>query len=345
MIKALHQIGQKIHLHCFYPDRIQLNEIKDLCQEISTYADKLGKDNNNLSKARKTINKEKVRLIENLKKDNSPIICHGFQAAKTIFESPDMKGRNYIFRLMRDEPQYLLDLAKVTPWGSRKLFYLLGSFQTKGIYKKLLAHKKIAHNNDSIGITNQSIQIAEFRGPSEAFYKQGFGSFCLYHADLSKRENEFAAQWLLEHVFNELEIPFVIAGKDPSDELEQAAHVRMHTCLVSNPSETELNELIKKAQIIFQPSFIEHQSKIDALPDLLLGRFVLVNPKAAKFNTFNFLLDVAETPEEFRYKTEVLFRTEFLEEVKNTRLKAISQIESDEFKAKKLISLLELKDQ
>jgi hypothetical protein len=345
MIKALHQIGQKIHLHCFYPSRIQLKEIKDRCQEISTYADELGKDNNNLSKARKTINKEKVRLIENLKKDNSPIICHGFQASKIIFESPDMKGRNYIFRLMRDEPQYLLDLAKVTPWGSRKLFYLLVSFQTKSIYKKLLAYKKIAHNNDSIGITNQNIQIAEFRGPSETFFKQGFGSFCLYHADLSKRENEFAAQWLLEHVFNELEIPFVIAGKDPSDELEQAAHVRMHTCLVSNPSETELNELIKKAQIIFQPSFIEHQSKIDALPDLLLGRFVLVNPKAAKFNPFNFLLDVAETPEEFRIKTEVLFRTEFLEEVKNKRLEAISQIESDEFKAKKLINLLELKDQ
>jgi hypothetical protein len=108
----------------------------------------------------------------------------------------------------------------------------------------------------------------------------------------------------------------------------------------------ELNELIKKAQIIFQPSFIEHQSKIDALPDLLLGRYVLVNPKAAKMNPFEFLLDVAETPEEFRDKTEILFRTEFLEEVKNTRLKAISQIESDEFKAKKMISLLELlKDQ
>ena len=49
MIKALHQIGQKIHLHCFYPSRIQLKEIKDRCQEISTYADELGKDNNNVN--------------------------------------------------------------------------------------------------------------------------------------------------------------------------------------------------------------------------------------------------------------------------------------------------------
>lgn len=345
MIKALHQSGQKIHLHCFYPGRIQLAEVKESCLEISTYADELSKDNYNTKNTRRVITSEKSRLIKNLKRDNNPIICHGFQSSKTIFESPDMKGRNFLFRLTRNEPQYLLDLAKVTPWGFRKFFYLLGWLQTKGLFTKLLTHRKIAHCIDSIDNSNSILNVAEFRGPSETFYKQGLGSFCLYHADLSKRENEFAAQWLLEHVFNELEIPFVIAGKDPSEELEQAAHVRMHTCLVSNPSEMELKELIKKAQIVLQPSFIDHQSKIDALPDLLLGRHVLVNAKAVKMNPFESLLAIAETLEEFRNKTESLFNREFLEEEKNARLHVISQIESDETKAKKMISLMVLPDQ
>jgi hypothetical protein len=46
--------------------------------------------------------------------------------------------------------------------------------------------------------------------------KEGKGCFCLYHGNLSINENEEAAIWLLQNVFNQLEIPFVIAGKDPS---------------------------------------------------------------------------------------------------------------------------------
>jgi hypothetical protein len=345
MIRALHKTGQKIHFHCFYPVRVHLESIEEYCEAISLYAERIGVDNFTAGEIRKILGTEKSRLVENLKQDDYPIICHGYQACKIIFESSDMKGRNVLFRLLRNEPQYLSDLAKVTPWGLRKLFYLISCWQTAGVFKNLLGHKKIAFSNDSIKPSSKTLKIQEFRGSSETFFKEGFGSFCLYHGDLSKRENEFAAQWLLEHVFNNLEIPFVIAGKDPSEQLEQAAHVRMHTCLVSNPGEMEMKELIKKAQIILLPTFIEEQSQDFAMHALLLGRHVLVNSRAAKMSPFESLFDIAETPEEFRDKTEKLFSTLFVEEQKNKRLYEISQIESDDFKAKAMINLLELPDQ
>jgi hypothetical protein len=41
----------------------------------------------------------------------------------------------------------------------------------------------------------------------------------------------------LQNVFNKLNLPFVIAGKNPSKRLEQLAHDHQHTCLVANPSD------------------------------------------------------------------------------------------------------------
>jgi hypothetical protein len=83
---------------------------------------------------------------------------------------------------------------------------------------------------------------------------EGVGSYCLYHGNLSVAENEKAALWLLEKVFSLTNIPFVIAGKDPSNRLNRKAEkIRMYLCC--NPSDAELDDLIAKAQIHVLPSF------------------------------------------------------------------------------------------
>src|SRR5207344_3302865 len=86
--------------------------------------------------------------------------------------------------------------------------------------------------------------------------KEGRGCFCLYHGNLSVNENETAAIWLLENVFDDLDIPFVIAGKNPSKKLLDLAHAHAHkhTCIVVNPSEKEMQDMIAKAQIHVLPS-------------------------------------------------------------------------------------------
>lgn len=340
MIKALHQIGQKIHLHCFYPQRVQLSLVESDCEEVIGYCQENREAPSIFFREQKMDVSEKKRLLRNLKNDEHPIICHGFQASQLVFEDTILKERKVLFRFLRNEPNYLQNLAKVTPWGLRKLYYLIAAFRAKRTFQKILTHRAIASSLENQINADNIIKVAEFKGQSETFFKNGMGSFCLYYADLSKRENEFAAQWLLEHVFNELELPFVIAGKNPSEELEQAAHVRMHTCLVSNPGEMELKELIKKAQIVLLPSFIDQQNYLDVLESLLLGRHVLVNGKAVAGNPFQSLLDVAESPDDFKQRAEQLFKIEFLEEQKNLRLKEIEKFDSDESNANKMISLL-----
>jgi hypothetical protein len=336
MLRSLFQIGKKIHLHCFFPERVNIDLVANMCEEITTYCSLTNPD----AEYFHTEKSEIKRLIKRLVQDDIPILCHGYPAASIIHKYFHAEKRKFAFRLLRNEPTYLNNLATVTPWGLKKIRFLIAALMVKLRFNKVTQHARIGSSVVLGGSSAMSKFIPEFKGPSSSFFKEGKGSFCLYHGDLSKRENEFAAQWLLEHVFNDLEIPFVIAGKSPSLSLEQAAHVRMHTCLVSNPSEMEMSELIKKAQLILLPSFIEEQGNIDILESLMLGRHILLNEKAAHGNPYSLYAEIAESPESFKEKTEILFNTPFQEKDKLKRLEGIEKMESDELKAMELISLL-----
>lgn len=336
MLRSLYQIGQKIHLHCFFPEKVSLDLVAHMCEEITTYCSETKQESEYFH-----IEKSEIKLlIKRLTRDDIPIICHGYPAASIIHKYFNHEKRKITFRLLRNEPTYLNNLATVTPWGLKKIRFLISAIIVRMRFNKIIQNARIGSSVKFAGSSALSKIIPEFKGPSSSFFKEGKGSFCLYHGDLSKRENEFAAQWLLEYVFNDLEIPFVIAGKSPSPSLEQAAHVRMHTCLVSNPSEMEMVELIKKAQLILLPSFIEQQGNIDILESMMLGRHILLNEKAAHGNPYSSYVEIAESPESFKEKTEILFNTSFEEVDKLKRLDGIENMDSDDSNARELISLL-----
>jgi hypothetical protein len=106
---------------------------------------------------------------------------------------------------------------------------------------------------------------------------EGMGSYCLYHGDLSVDANEKAAIWLVEKIFRHLKVPFVIAGKDPSKKLYALAQATENTCLVSNPSEKEMQDMIAKAHINVIPSYTTTGIKIKLLNALFNGRHCVVN--------------------------------------------------------------------
>ena len=103
------------------------------------------------------------------------------------------------------------------------------------------------------------------------------GTFCLYHGNLGVAENEKAAIWLLNEVFFKIKVPLVIAGKNPSRQLDKLAHLCQHTCLVANLSDTELNDLVRLAHINILPSFSDTGIKVKLLHALFEGRHCVVN--------------------------------------------------------------------
>ena len=102
---------------------------------------------------------------------------------------------------------------------------------------------------------------------------------CLYHGNLSVPENEEAALWLLCKVSTKARIPFVIAGKKPSRRLQKLAGLCQHTCLVADPCETEMNDLVRKAHIHVLPCFNKSVTgiRLKLLHSLFEGRHCVVN--------------------------------------------------------------------
>ena len=167
--------------------------------------------------------------------------------------------------------------------------------------------------------------------------KHGYGNFCLYHGDLSVDANEKAATWLLEKVFSKINVPFVIAGHHPSKKLEELAHSMGHTCLVANPSEREMQDMIAKAQINILPSYTNTGIKIKLVNAIFNGRHCLVNETTANHSGLESACHIAYNAEDFIEKIETLFLQPFTKDESEKRKLITSALFSNERNAKKQV--------
>lgn len=140
---------------------------------------------------------------------------------------------------------------------------------------------------------------------------QGTGCYCLYHGNLSVDENEKAVLWLLENVFNDLNIPFLIAGKNPGPKIHKAVSRLKHTCLIPDPSNPELQDMISKAQLHVIPSFNCTGVKLKLLNALFNGRHCVVNKNAVDGTGLQEICHLADSAKEFKQVIESLYEKPF----------------------------------
>jgi hypothetical protein len=142
-------------------------------------------------------------------------------------------------------------------------------------------------------------------------------------------ENEKAAIWLLEEVFNDLQIPFLIAGKNPGQKLQRAVGRYKNCCLVPDPSDMELKDIISKAQIHVIPSFNRTGIKLKLLNALFNGRHCLVNTEAVEGTGLQDLCQIAEEAPDFKMVIETLYERPFtFLDLQYRREKLLSQFDN-----------------
>ncbi|MBK6635113.1 MAG: glycosyltransferase [Chitinophagaceae bacterium] len=106
-------------------------------------------------------------------------------------------------------------------------------------------------------------------------------------------------------MFNKVELPFVIAGKNPSKKLERLAHRQQHTCLVANPTDKEMQDMIGKAHVHVLPSFNNTGIKLKLLNAVFNGRHCLVNKAGVEGSGLETLCHIAEDALSFQQKKEL----------------------------------------
>ncbi len=314
LTKALHAEGILLHLHCFGNNKPE--SLLPFCHELHLYPKKQGHKGYTLNLPHAVSSRSNTSLVKRLEADRFPILFAGLKSVSPLLDTTLSKERKIVIRMLRDERRHFQDLSSLCSWGSQKLFYAIESIRFRGLMNKLFSGSiQFAVSPEYKAIQPRSLVAYEvvdkliempFLMP-----QSGTGSFCLYHGNLGKTEHAYAANWLLQNVFNTLEVPFVIAGDNPSEQLEEAAHEKMHTCLVSNPSEKELQDLIKKAQVNLLPSFVEQCNTGLLYQSLAMGRHVLTNTKGASGMGITSTCHIADSNAAFIQMTEALFNQPF----------------------------------
>ena len=344
-LKALHQLGVKIHLHCFtQPGREPQDELNKYCVSVNYYPRKKNISNFSLRLPFIVNSRKNETLIANLNKDDHPVLLEGIHCTYYL-HSNALKGRKVVVRLHNAEFEYYKQLAKNESNLFKKLYFLNES-RLLFKYEKSIANKAsfIAVSNHDVTLYQQLFnakdiyQLPVFIPHTMAVGKEGKGCFCLYHGNLSVNENETAAIWLLENVFDTLDIPFVIAGKNPSKKLLALAHDHQHTCIVANPDEREMQDIITKAQIHVLPSFNNTGIKLKLLNALFNGRHCLVNPAGIEGSGLEAVCRVASDALSFKIAIEEMYRQPFTEQEKEKRQGLLQTVFNNEENAKRLMS-------
>ncbi len=346
-ILALSDAGIKIHLHYFkYRDNSDANELNHYCESVHVYERRTGFKSLSIKTPYIVSTRLNHELVNNLNKDGFPIILEGIHCTG-ILPSIELSKRKVLVRLHNDENSYYLKLANSEKSFLHKLFYwnegrLLERYQFH--LPKECRYACISEKDVSIFRDKYHLPFVEylpaFTSWQEIKCKKGMGNFCLYHGNLSVPENEKAACWLLSKVFTKIKVPLVISGKNPSRRLKKMAELCQHTCLVENPSEKELNDLVQKAHINVLPSFNNTGIKLKLLHALFEGRHCVTNNAAVERSGVEPTCHVGNNENAIASIILQLYHQPFTEEEVHLRKKILSDIYNNKKSAEKIIEWL-----
>lgn len=280
-IKALHAIGVKVHLHCFQYGREAAEALLTVCESVVYYQRNTNVFQHFSSLPYIVKSRMSEELLENLLKNDCPIIFEGLHCCGML-DDAKLAKRQKIVRMHNVEWQYYEHLAKQEKHFLKRLFFKIESL-------KLRRFEKIIHAADNLLTISPNdtfyykthfpntkrVYVPAFHPNERITSKVGKGDYALFHGDLSVKDNEDAAVYLIDMVFNNLEIPLIIAGLNPSERL--LAKASEGIIIESNLTHEAMNELLENAHVNVLVSFHSAGMKLKLLNALFKGRFCVVN--------------------------------------------------------------------
>lgn len=280
-IKAFHDAGINVHLHCWEYGRGKPCELENLCESVTYYPRNKSALSLFSSVPYIIYSRNNKSLLTNLLKDNYPIFFEGLHA--TFFlDAPELKNRKKVVRMHNVEHDYYEGLEKVERNLIRKFYFKLEANKLRK-FEKILHHANIivavSRNDENYlkALYDNVIYVPSFHPNQIVISKPGIGKYALYHGNLSVAENNNAAMYLVNDVFNDLDYPLIISGKNPTEELIQGIKKHPNIKLIQNPDEATNDDLILNAHITILPTFQPTGLKLKLLNSLFMSRWCIAN--------------------------------------------------------------------
>lgn len=342
--KALTEKGIKVHLHCFEYNRKPAPELDNLFFKVHYYKRDISKRQLFKSIPYIVSSRSSEELIQNLIKDNYPILLEGLHTC-SVLEDPRINGRRKVVRTHNIEHEYYQNLGKVENDIFKKYYFYNESAKLKR-YERILenADMLLAISKNDEAYFNTEFKKVDFIPAFHPFKDvnclTGHGDYVLYHGNLSVAENSNAAKFLITNVFDKIDIPLKIAGLNPPKHLVNLINGAKNIELIPNPDDKTLHELIQNAHINILITAQRTGLKLKLLNSLYNGRFCVVNDKMLSGSELDELCILANNHSSMRTKIKALFKQDFDEKKINLRRKLLGTIYNNGHNVEQLIGLV-----
>lgn len=342
-IRSLHQLGIKVHLHCFEYGRQKAKELAEITEEVHYYERSRNKALLLHGMPYVVVSRRSEDLVNRLCKDDYPILFEGLHSCYHLGDNR-LHGRIRMVRTHNVEHHYYQALAEVEESSFKRAY-----FQREA--RKLEKYEPVLSEADYvIPISQKDVKyfrhwvgkgelVSAFHSNRQVDVPNGLGSGALYHGNLAVAENDRAACYLIEEVFSHLDVPLTIAGSGPSKRLKELAKSR-NISLITDADPERMNKMVQEAQINVLPTFQSTGIKLKLLLCLFAGRHVVVNTPMVKETGLASLCYVHDEPEAMAEKIKSLTTAEMSDADISARKSVLEQNFSNEVGARKIIELL-----
>lgn len=344
-LPALQKEGVHMHLHCFDYGRGQQKELEKYCVEVNYYQRKKIAFS---SLPFIVATRKNEQLLQRLLQDDYPILMEGIHSTY-LLNDERFAARMKIVRLHNVEHEYYQHLYKSATSFFRKLFFsresrLLKKYEQSIVDKAelfLSVTQKDADGYRAAFNCKHILHLPLFLPDNWAVgTKKEKRDYCLYHGDLSVPANEKAAIWLMQKVFSNLDIPLVIAGKNPSNKLTVLAGQQAQTSIIANPNAIQMESLVASAQINILPSFSSSGIKLKLLNALYNGRHCVVNNDTISGSGLDGLCHIANEAAEMRNLVKALYHQPFSSNENEQRKQVLESMFNNTANAEKMVKLI-----
>lgn len=334
-IKYLAKTDIDIILHCFQYGREKSPELEKLCYQVHYYPRKKRFYHLFSSLPFIVVTRNSKTLLQNLQEEIAPIIFEGLHTCYFL-NHPLIGAYQKIVRTHNIEHDYYRYLGLAEKNAFKKYY-----FQQEAI-KLRYFEKRIKHASNILSISpddkcyfkrryKKGIFIPAFHPFDEVKTQTGLGDYILFHGNLSVNENIKAVNYLLDHIFSEITLPVIIAGKNPPNWLIKKIGSIPHVSLIGNPDVDLMDELIQKAQIILIPTFQATGLKLKLLASLFLGRHCITNTPMVNNTGLAHLCYVADNVSDM----VKLIQKKFEEEITDTEISQRKEVLENQFSNKR----------
>jgi glycosyltransferase involved in cell wall biosynthesis len=323
-IKAFYNQGINVYLHCYQYGREKSNELENLCASVNYYPRHTNKSLlfNNLPYI--VISRQSEQIVDNLLQNNFPILFEGLHTCLYLNDKR-INNRKRVVRTHNIEHEYYAALADVEKNIFRKYYFSNEANKLKkyeNILKSSTAIAAISDNDTKYfkSINKNTKKISAFHPNDNVEINEGFGTYVLYHGSLSVGENNQAALFIVNNIFDDInDIPLIIAGNHPSKELKKAIEKKNNVKLIENISAEEIYELIKQAHINILPTFQATGIKLKLLNALYKGKHCIVNDSMIINTGLENLCIIKNSINEIKQAINQYFKIPFRQEDINKR--------------------------